>query len=180
MVARYNSDLANDLGNLAARVLSMIQRYLDGKVPQGPDSSELEDVDADLVTTQERAFADMEAAVDDIAPHEALKAAWGFVRRANSYVEATAPWALAKNEESRRRLEVVLYRLVDGLRLIALMLFPIIPRAAQELWRRVGLEGQVEERTLASDGRWGLLPAGAIVDVGDPLFPRLEEEEDED
>jgi methionyl-tRNA synthetase len=176
MLARYNSDLANDLGNLAARVLSMIERYVGGEIPSPPDESEVADIDADLIATFETALADMSAAVDSIAPHDALKTAWAFVRKANAYVEATAPWTLARDEEMGRRLEVVLYRLADALRLIALILYPIIPRAAQELWRRVGLDGQVEARTFPSDAEWGLLPAGARIDVGDALFPRLEED----
>ncbi|MGH2729831.1 MAG: methionine--tRNA ligase, partial [Actinomycetota bacterium] len=114
MVARYNSDLANDLGNLAARVLSMVERYIGGQIPPLPEESELADLDADLVGTFETAFADMSAAVDAIAPHDALKAAWVFVRKANAYVEANAPWALAKEETMSRRLEVVLYRLADA------------------------------------------------------------------
>jgi methionyl-tRNA synthetase len=176
MVARYNSDLANDLGNLVARVLSMVERYVGGEIPSPPKESEMADLDADLVATFETALADMSAAIDAISPHEALKAAWVFVRKANAYVEATAPWALAKEEDMRRRLEVVLYRLADALRLIALMLFPIIPRAAQELWRRLGLDGQVEARSFASDAEWDLLPVGARIDVGDALFPRIDED----
>ncbi|MFN2489714.1 MAG: methionine--tRNA ligase [Actinomycetota bacterium] len=175
MAARYNSDLANDFGNLASRVLAMIGRYLDGVIPEPPGATELEGAEAELEGTQERAFEAMRRAVDEIAPDEALKAAWEVVRRANAYVEEVTPWALAKEAGSRRRLEVVLYELADCLRLLALMLSPIVPRAAQELWARLGLEGSVEERSYPSEGRWRLLPAGSEVSAGAPLFPRIEE-----
>jgi methionyl-tRNA synthetase len=177
MVARYNSDLANDLGNLASRVLSMVRKYLGGVVPPAPDDDELTDADRQLIASQAEAFSGMERAIDEIAPHEALKACWAFVRKANAYVEEVAPWALAKDEQNRRRLEVVLYELTESLRQLALMVCPIIPRAAQELWGRLGQAGQVAELTYSELGRWGLLTGGTATSTGDPLFPRLEEEE---
>jgi methionyl-tRNA synthetase len=176
MVTRYNADLANDLGNLLSRVSAMIGRYLDGQIPQPPERHELTDAEEAFHGTQRRAFEEIERAMDDIAPHEALKSAWTFVRKANAYVEETTPWALARDDAQSRRLEVVLYELADALRLMALMLFPIIPRSAQEMWSRLGLEGTVEERKLTDEGRWGLLPAGSRVRGGDPLFPRVEAE----
>jgi methionyl-tRNA synthetase len=175
MAARYNADLANDFGNLASRVLTMIDRYLDGKVPKPPGSSEIEPADEDLRETFRRSFEAMCRAVDDIAPHDALKAAWTFVRKSNSYVEEVAPWALAKDPVQRRRLEVTLYHLADALRLMALILSPIVPRAAQELWRRLGLDGAVVDCSYPEDGRWGLLPEATAVSTGPPLFPRVEE-----
>jgi methionyl-tRNA synthetase len=174
MVDRYNSDLANDLGNLASRVLSMITRYLDGTVPQGPSEEELQPADVELRKVQAESFAAMEKAIDDIAPHEALRAAWVFVRKSNAYVEEVAPWSLAKDEANKRRLEVVLYTLADALRLLSLTTSPIIPVAAAELWRRLGHDDAVEDHTYPEALRWDGLQAGASVKVGDPLFPRLE------
>jgi methionyl-tRNA synthetase len=179
MVQRYNSDLANDFGNLAQRVLSMTGRYLDGVVPKGPGSDEMTAAEKDLADVQRSSFDVMTKAIDDIAPHEALKAAWAFVRKANAYVEEVAPWALAKEPAQRRRLEVVLYELLDSLRLLALMTAPIMPRAAQELWNRLGLEGTLTERRYDVDLAWGLLPDGVKTEVGAPLFPRIEDEKAE-
>ena len=175
MVARYNSDLANEYGNLVSRVLSMVHRYLGGVVPPAPAEDELTGSERDLAETFEGAFRRMEAAIDDIAPHEALQAAWVFVRKANSYVEAAAPWALARDPERRRELKVVLYCLVDALRLLALITWPITPRAADELWRRLGLEGSVRDRSFAEEARPGRLVEGVEVLRGPALFPRLEE-----
>ncbi|MDQ3983031.1 MAG: class I tRNA ligase family protein, partial [Actinomycetota bacterium] len=172
MVDRYNVDLANDFGNLASRVLSMATRYLDGVVPDGPSGDDLTDADRSLREVHSAALADMERAVDDIAPHEALRAAWRFVGACNAYVEDAAPWKLAKDPDARRRLEVVLYVLLDSLRELALMTSPITPKAAQELWERLGLEGRVDAQTFASDVR---LVAGGKVRTGDPLFPRLDD-----
>jgi methionyl-tRNA synthetase len=174
MVDRYNSDLANDFGNLVSRVLTMIERYLDGATPNAPSEDELKEADDELMRAQLRAIEGMTEAIDSFAPHEACRAAWGFVRKANAYVEEVAPWVLAKDAAQRRRLEVVLYLLADGLRLMALMLSPIIPRAAQELWSRLSLEGDVTQLTLDEHGSWGRLPAESPVRAGDPLFPRLD------
>jgi methionyl-tRNA synthetase len=175
MVERYNADLANDFGNLASRVLSMIGRYLDGRLPAPPSEDELTAAERGLKEVQATSFAEMERAVDAIAPHQASKAAWAFVRKANAYVEDVAPWALNKDPGRRRRLEVVLYMLADSLRHLAAMTSPLTPRAAQELWRRLGLDGEVAGITFA-DLRWGDLAEATRVETGDPLFPRLEVE----
>jgi len=174
MLARYNSDLANELGNLASRVLTMITRYLGGTIPAPASDDDLEEVDRSLRQTFVTSFDAMKEAVDEIAPHEALKAAWLFVRRANSYVEEVMPWALAKDDSKRRRLEVVLYHLTDALRLMALMLSPAVPQAAQQLWERLGLRGEVAKRSYQREARWGLLAEGGNVAAGAALFPRLD------
>jgi methionyl-tRNA synthetase len=174
MVDRYNSDLANDFGNLVSRVLTMIGRYLGGKIPKAPENEELTGTDKELMEAHMGAVEGMAEAIDSLAPHQACRAAWGFVRKANAYVEEMAPWSLAKDAEQHRRLEVVLYLLADALRLMALMLSPIIPRAAQELWSRLSLEGDVTELTLQEQGSWHRLPQGSEVHAGDPLFPRLD------
>ena len=176
MVARYNSDLANDLGNLASRVLSMIGRYLDGVIPETPKPEEGTETEEGLIAAHKEAFEGMEAGIDAVAPHDALKECWKLVRKANSYVEEITTWVLAKDPDQRRRLEVVLYMLADSLRLLALMTSPIMPRAAQTLWDKLGLEGLVTDRTYVEDNRWLLLPPGSKVAAGEPLFPRVEEE----
>ncbi|MBA2724938.1 MAG: class I tRNA ligase family protein [Actinobacteria bacterium] len=153
----------------------MTNRYLDGVVPEPPSPDELGPLDKDLQGVFEASFAQMEQAMIDIAPHEALKACWAFVRRCNVFVEEVTPWVLAKDPEKARRLDVVLYLLVDSLRLLALVTAPILPHAADELWRRVGEAGSVHDARFPAEARFGLLRAGAKVETGSPLFPRLEE-----
>ena len=175
MIARYNSDLANDFGNLASRSLSMIGRYLGGRIPSPPSAGELSPSEVSLQEFQRKALEGMERAVDEISPTEALKAAWAFVRKANAYVEEVKPWALAKDPTAARRLEVVLYELADALRLMAMMLSPALPRAAIELWSRLGIATPLEQATFVSQGSWGLLAEGNVTEIGAPLFPRLDE-----
>jgi methionyl-tRNA synthetase len=176
MVARYNSDLANDLGNLVSRVTSMIGRYLGGRVPAPPLPEEQTELETGLHAAQRKAFDGLAAAMDNFALHEALRSGWLLVRKANAYVEEVAPWSLARDGTNRRRLEVVLYELADALRLLAVMVWPITPRAAQELWSRLGLAGSVEAVTLADADAWGRLPEGASITIGPPLFPRIEDD----
>jgi methionyl-tRNA synthetase len=177
MLARFNSDLANDFGNLAARVLNMVGRYLDGEVPQPPSDSELEEADRRLVDAYDGALAGMKQAVEAFSPTEALKAGWTFVAKANAYVEEVAPWKLAKDDARRRRLEVVLYNLAEALRVISLLTWPATPRVSQELWRRLGIAAEIERATFSAEGRWGGLVAGSKTTKGDALFQRLEADE---
>ncbi|HYI45406.1 MAG TPA: methionine--tRNA ligase [Actinomycetota bacterium] len=172
MVDRYNSDLANDFGNLVSRVLSMVERYLDGRIPEAPGESEITETEEALMKAQRESYSHMVNAIDRVLPHQAAKAAWFFVRKANAYVEEVAPWALAKDPAQKRRLEVVLYQLSDALRLMSMMVSPLVPRAAQSLWERLGLEGEVASQTFT--GEWGALSPGNKVAPGAPLFPRLE------
>ena len=173
MVARYNSDLANDFGNLVSRVSTMVDRYLDGAIPKPPDDSELTDTETDLRHAFANSMSHVARSFDLITPTQAAKAAFSFVRKANAYVEQVAPWKLAKEESDRRRLEVVLYELAESLRLMALLLSPFIPRAAQELWERLSQEGEVARLTFEL-AEWGGLAEGTKIRTGDPLFPRIE------
>ena len=174
MVHRYNADLANDFGNLVSRVSTMIGRYLNGEVARPPSDDEVTEAEQGLRHAFDNAMTHVERSFDLISPTQASKAAFSFIRKANSYVEEVAPWALAKEEANRRRLEVVLYELAETLRLSALLLSPFIPRAAQELWERVGQEGEVARQTL-DVAVWGGLAEGTKIRTGDPLFPRIED-----
>ncbi|BDI23644.1 methionine--tRNA ligase [Herbiconiux sp. L3-i23] len=174
--ARYQAELANGFGNLASRVTAMITRYCDGVVP-----AEALPTDADLVVrrTVEKAVADSDAAIERFAIHEAIAAVWTIVDELNGYITEQEPWVLAKNPANRDRLSTVLYTAAEGLRALAVLLSPVIPKATAKLWTSLGAEqsvGALADQRLREAGRWGVLPAGSTVTKLEALFPRIEQE----
>lgn len=168
--ARYNADLANDLGNLLNRVVSMINRYFGGRVP-APDSDHVGELDRDLQTVAERALVSFDASLEAVAFGEGLSAIWQLLSRANKYVEECAPWALAKSD--RARLAVVLYNLAESLRLVAEALWPVMPEATARVARALGISLDLTG-DWARITKWGGLPIGAQVEANPtPLFPRI-------
>jgi methionyl-tRNA synthetase len=159
--ARYETELANDYGNLASRVLAMVARYRDGVVPAEAR------IDAVLAEDFEGALDRLRELIDRAELSQALEAIWVLVRRLNRYVEETAPWVLAKDEADPARLEEVLYNLVEGLRVVTLMLEPYLPTTAEALLAVLGEEG----RGLAELGSRG---GGQQVEKIQPLFPKIE------
>jgi methionyl-tRNA synthetase len=158
--ARYETELANDYGNLASRVLAMVVRYRDGTVPEGGVDAVL---DEDFAGTIER-FSSL---LDRAELSQALEVAWVLVRRLNRYVEETAPWVLAKDEADPARLDEVLYNLVEGLRVTTLMLVPYLPETSEKLLSTLAEDG----RALAELGSRG---GGQSVERVPPLFPKIE------
>jgi methionyl-tRNA synthetase len=158
--ARYETELANDYGNLASRVLAMVDRYRDGTVPQGQ-------VDAVLMEDFEGAPDRLAGLLDKAELSQALEVAWVLVRRLNRYVEETAPWVLAKDEADPARLDEVLYNLVEGIRVVTLMLVPYLPETAETLLGVLGEEG----RGLAD---LGSRAGGQQVERIQPLFPKID------
>lgn len=171
LLQRYNTELANDIGNLLNRSLAMLQKYRDGIL--GGVGEEL-DADRSLIADIEHMQLDVANALDRQAFHTALERINAVVRHGNRYVEENAPWVLARNEETKR-LDTVLYHLVETLRLVALQLVPFMPaRMAQMLGQIYGGEVDIEELSFARQGGWGLLQAGHRCSRPEPIFPRLE------
>jgi len=171
--ARYNSELANGFGNLASRVIAMINKYFDGVVPAPSDYQE---ADLAIQKVAQEAVDGANAAIDKVAIHEAIAKVWTLVDELNNYITVQAPWVLAKDEADRDRLATVLYTTAEGLRLLAVLLYPIVPKAAQKLWASIGTSlGELSGQRI-QQAAWGLLPAGTKLGELEVLFPRVEEQ----
>jgi len=169
MLARYNADLANGLGNLASRVLAMLGSYFDGAVPERPEgeAGRLQEAGARLA---ER----FDAAVTSLDLTAAAAALDEFVREANRYLVEVAPWKLAGDPGRRPELAAVLYEAVEALRLIAVYASPIMPDAASRLWEQLGIPEPLAGQVLPEAARWGSIASGTKTNRGEGLFPRLD------
>jgi methionyl-tRNA synthetase len=170
MTARCNADLANGLGNLASRVLAMLDQYFQGMVPDPAGSDGDAGAAALDVGSSQRFMAHMERA--EIS--QALGAVWEIVARANQFLVEAAPWNLAKDPALRAELSGVLYTAVDSLRLLAVLILPVMPSTAVELWEQLGIPEPLASQRLPEATRSGLLVPGTKTRRGDALFPRLE------
>jgi methionyl-tRNA synthetase len=170
MVERHNADLANGLGNLASRVLAMLGSYFDGLVP----ASELEGAEADLPAVTAEAAKRCDEHVLAVELHEAVTAVWTIVDRANVYLVQKEPWKLAKDPSRRPELASVLYASAETLRILAILIQPIMPTAAQRLWDQLGAPGNVEDQRVPGSVVWAQLAPGSQTHKGESLFPRLE------
>ena len=166
LVGRLNADLANDLGNLASRATTMIVNFGGGRVPSpGPETDE----DAVVRAALAKAALDVDEAMEEFAFQRALSAIWEFLGVVNRYVDATAPWALAKDPSKRGRLDTVLYALAESLRAIGILIEPFLPEAAGKIRAAVG-----GTPARLSDLAWGRLAPGTAVHKVSGLFPRIE------
>ena len=175
LTARYNADLANDLGNLVNRTVSMIGRYREGIVPQAGEFTDLEQSVQELAATVPDTVSH---ALEDYDPQAGLDALWELVTRTNKYVEESAPWTLAKQaregeSEAAERLSTALYTLAESVRIIAELLQPFLPTTAEKIREQLGVAEQ------SGDWRnrlqWGGTAAGTRVSRAQPIFPRLEQ-----
>jgi len=177
MSARYTSELANGFGNLASRVTAMTEKYFAGALPAPSDAGAAEAMVADVAG---RAVAAADAAVLALDFQGGLAAIWELVGALNGYLSDEAPWKVAKGIDSdpaaRARVETILYTAAEGLRVLAVVLHPFIPRATASLWVALGAQaalGELGAQPLTDAGRWGQLPAGSAITKGESLFPRL-------
>jgi methionyl-tRNA synthetase len=167
LVARYNADLANNLGNLLARVAAVVASKCGGIGPAPrPAAPEVK-----LSAVAAEVVADCRQAWGHFAGHEALEATWRLVRAANGELEAAEPWKLEPGEA----VDAVLGDALEALRIVAILVSPVMPTTAAELWTRIGLSGRPDEPgTGVEEGAlcWGGYPGGRNVTKGEPLFPR--------
>ena len=165
-VARLNSDLANDLGNLVSRALTMAVKYCDGKVPAAPP----EDQESALRAAAVKAVEDVEVSFREMSLHKALAAVWEFINAVNKYIVEKEPWTLAKDPARAEALTAIMYRLLEALRAIAVLLSPFMPQTAENILRQIGAE---EAREISVIRENKPLPAGRPLTRGASLFPRV-------
>lgn len=167
--ARYHAELANGFGNLASRVIAMVQKYFDGEIPE---PGRLEEADQLVLDRARHAAAASDAAMLDIAIHEGIAQSWLLVDALNGYLTSEQPWALAKAGE-RERLATVLATAVRGLGALAVLLHPVIPNATGKLWVALGGRGELPEWPVSRAWEW---PGSGRVAALPALFPRIEQE----
>ncbi len=172
MTQVYNADLANTWGNLCSRVFNMVGKYFEGKVPEVP--AELADEPNPLKDIACGLYARYDACMEQVDFTGAVEAAQELASRVNLYVEESAPWNLAKSEETRAELAAVLYNALEACRILALFFAPFMPNTSAEVFRRLSLGDVTAVTDIESAAAWGQLPAGNAVEKGDPLFPRLD------
>ena len=159
--ARYNSDLANNLGNLLSRVATVVGKKCGGTGPAPDPQSRLAAVSTEVL-------AETVAAWNAGAPHLALEATWRLIRETNAELEAAEPWKADPGPD----VDAVLGSALEVLRIVAVLVTPAMPSTARELWRRIGLAGSPEDERLPRSAAWGGYPGGLAVTTGAPLFPR--------
>jgi methionyl-tRNA synthetase len=165
IVQRYNTDLANNLGNLVARVSSVVASKCGGV---GPGARE----DSPLRAEAEQAVTETYDAWNRFAPQAALEATWGLIGATNAYLEQHAPWKMEPGDD----VEAVMGDALEAIRLVCILASPAMPKVCEEIWRRIGLEGSPTDASFATNATWTHSAGGRQVEKGEPLFPRIKSE----
>jgi methionyl-tRNA synthetase len=174
LVQRYNSDLANGLGNLASRTLTMINRYFKGEVPYPSPGASRTAADDAIAETARKTIREFGVLFDQFQFSRALEAAWALVAAVDKYIVENEPWALGEkqDEDSRSRLATVLYTAAEALRIATALAHPVMPEATAKIWTQMGL-GDIKKLAL-SELAWGQLPLGTKLGEVQPVFPRAD------
>jgi methionyl-tRNA synthetase len=174
LVQRYNSDLANGLGNLTSRTLAMIARYFKGEVPYPSNSASRTRADDAVAELAKKTITDFHLLFEQYQFSRALESAWALVAAVDKYIVENEPWALAEkqDENSRARLATVLYTSAEALRIVTALAHPVMPDATAKIWGQLGL-GDISKFPLA-DLRWGQLHLGTKLGKVEPVFPRAD------
>ena len=169
IIERFNSDLANTLGNLVNRTVAMNNKYFDGVI-QAPTAAE--EIDEDLKATALGTLSNVAKLLDTYKVSDAISLVFDLAKRCNKYIDETMPWALAKDEEKKARLGTVLYNLLESIRFVAVLLKPFMPETSDKILEQIG----TDVNTLESLDSFGAIKAGDKVGVATPLFSRLDVE----
>jgi methionyl-tRNA synthetase len=173
LVQRFNADLANDLGNLSSRTLSMITRYFGGEVPY-PSASETTAADDAIAALALQTIQDFNAQFEQFQFSKALETAWGLVSAVNKYIVENEPWAVAERDDkdSKARLATILHTAVEALRIVTALVHPVIPEATARIWSQLGL-GEIKQLDLRRLG-WDQIPNGTKLGKVEAVFPRAD------
>ena len=174
LVQRYNADLANGLGNLASRTLTMISRYFRGEVPYPSQTAARKSMDNEIAETARKTIADFSSLFDQYQFSRALESAWSLVAAVNKYIVETEPWTLGEQQDeiSRSRLGTILYTSAEALRIVTALAHPVIPDSTARIWAQLGL-GDIRQFRLP-DLKWGQLKLGTKLGDIEPVFPRAD------
>jgi methionyl-tRNA synthetase len=162
LIKRFNSDLANNLGNLAARVATVVEKKCGGVGPASSANSPLAEIAATAVAETSQAWA-------AVQPSKALEATWKLIGATNSYLEDNEPWKMEPGDS----VNTVMGDALEALRIVSILANPALPTTTQEIWNRIGLTGNITDLRIEKDTKWGQYVGGTTVVKGQPLFPRL-------
>jgi methionyl-tRNA synthetase len=171
MIRRINSDLANDLGNLLSRTLNIIKKYREGKIPPEIDSKDRDDMELRIKGWFRSASKGFDSFMFNLQFHYALSFIWKIIGDLNEYAQKTAPWG-EKDEGIKSN---ILYTLAEGLRIIAVYIYPFMPETGQEIWDQLGINKKIDENKFEEVIKWGGLKTDTNIKIGRQLFPRVEE-----
>ena len=177
LLTRYNSDLANGLGNLASRTLAMIERYCGGEVPASPVPDSVPgEAEASLVAALSQTPPEVLKAYEELSFSRALELIWAAIAQVDGYLTIQKPWTLAEDPARHAQLQMVLYHAAESLRIIAALVHPVLPNATFKIWSQLGQIGALAELRI-DEVRWGQMPSGSRLGETLPVFPRVEKKE---